>query len=153
VKPRTTPASLLAAAALLLVATLGAGPARDGDEIVVYKSPSCGCCEKWIEHLRANGLSVQAHDAVSMNQIKRENGIPPALRSCHTAFVGGYFIEGHVPAEDIRRLLATRPPILGLALPKMPVGSPGMEGPDPEPYVVLAVYPDGHVGAFASHRP
>lgn len=151
-RPGTTRASLLAVAALG-VAALGAGPARAGDEIVVYKSASCGCCEKWIEHLRTNGFSVVAHDAVSMAQIKRENGIPPALHSCHTAFAGGYFIEGHVPAEDIRRLLATRPPILGLALPKMPVGSPGMEGPDPEPYVVLSVFPDGHVEPFASHRP
>ena len=94
---------------------------------VVYKSPTCGCCSKWIDHLEKNGFEVEAKDVPDVTPIKRANGVPPGMTACHTAMVGGYFIEGHVPAEDVKRLLEEHPQIAGLTVPGMPVGSPGME--------------------------
>lgn len=119
----------------------------------VYKSATCGCCLKWIEHVRSKGFTVAVSNVPDVTRVKRELGVPSGDWSCHTAFVGGYFIEGHVPAEDIARLLAQHPDIAGLAVPGMPVGSPGMEGPNARPYSVLAVRKDGKVEVFADHRP
>jgi hypothetical protein len=119
--------------------------ASDAD-VVVYKSPTCGCCSGWIEHLRESGYSVEAVDLVQYSELsatKREHGVPDDLGSCHTAVVEGYTIEGHVPAEVIERLLRERPDIAGLSVPGMPIGSPGMEGPDPEAYDVMAFTEDG----------
>jgi len=99
--------------------------------VVVYKSPSCTCCAKWVDHLVASGFEVEVHDEVDMNAVKAKNGVRPAFTSCHTALVGGYVIEGHVPADQIVRLLAEKPAVLGLSAPGMPVGSPGMEQNDP----------------------
>ena len=121
-------------------------------EMQVYKSPTCGCCDKWVDHLRAEGFRVQTHDVPDVAPIKRENGISAELSSCHTAFVGGYVVEGHVPASDIKRMLAERPAISGLAVPGMPIGSPGMEGPDPEPYQVMSFGAQG-VRVFSKHKP
>ena len=105
-----------------------AAPPADADEtITVYKSPSCGCCKMWIEHLESEGFTVEAFDSDDMTAIKKELSVPRQMSSCHTAKVGGYTIEGHVPAADIRRLLAEQPDADGLAVPGMPVGSPGME--------------------------
>lgn len=121
--------------------------------IQVYKTPTCGCCTKWIDHLEAAGFEVEATDLPDLTSLKRENGVPAELVSCHTAIVDGYVIEGHVPAQDIARLLAERPSIGGLAVPEMPLGSPGMEHPDParhQPYDVMAFGPEG-VRVFASH--
>jgi hypothetical protein len=141
----------LAAAFLLVAVSL---PVRaDPSTVQVYKSPSCGCCSKWIDHLEDHGFSVVAHDLPDVTPVKRETGIPRPLSSCHTAFVGGYVIEGHVPAADIARLLEQRPRIAGLAVPGMPIGSPGMEGPNPVSYRVLAFDPDGSVEVFSSHTP
>lgn len=144
---------LVAAFAVALAAPKGLAEAP---AVKVYKSPTCGCCTKWVEHLRAAGFSVQATDVESMEHVKRMNGVPWRLSSCHTAFVGGYFIEGHVPAEDVKRLLEEQPDVAGIAVPGMPVGSPGMEAPDPaahEAYKVLALDADGGVSVFASHHP
>jgi len=125
----------------------------DPPTLRVFKSPACGCCAKWVEHLRAHGFAVQVTDVPDVERVKREHGVPDQLASCHTALVGGYFVEGHVPAEDVKRLLEEHPRIAGLALPGMPIGSPGMEGPNPEPFDVLAVDAKGRARVFSSHRP
>jgi hypothetical protein len=108
-------------------------------EIIVFHDPTCGCCHKWVEHLRANGFSVTLNDAPSMKAVKARLGVPPALASCHTGEIGGYVVEGHVPAQAIKRLLVEKPEARGLAVPGMPIGSPGMEveGSDPETYDVM----------------
>jgi hypothetical protein len=124
-----------------------------GAELMVYKSPTCGCCSKWIEHLEAHGFEVESENRQDMNLIKARNGVPREIASCHTAIVEGYVIEGHVPAEDIARLLEERPAFTGLAVPNMPIGSPGMEGPNPERYQVLGFGGEGGVVSFASHGP
>jgi len=136
-------------AAFALAAPLSAEPKP---EVQVYKSPTCGCCETWVEHLRAEGFTVRTNDVADVTPIKLENGVAPELSACHTAFVGGYVVEGHVPASDIRRLLAERPAVAGLAVPGMPVGSPGMEGPRPVPYEVLSFGARG-VRVFSKHAP
>ncbi len=123
----------------------------DSVMITVYKSPTCGCCVKWVDHLEAGGLAVEAIDVENLAWIKKENGVPARLHSCHTALVDGYVIEGHVPVEDILRLLEERPDIAGLAVPRMPIGSPGMEGPNPEPYDVLAFTKQGSTHTYAFH--
>jgi hypothetical protein len=137
-----------------LIAWIALAPVTAGElpEVHVYKSPTCGCCEKWIEHLRGSGFRVRATDVPDVTPIKLENGVAPALSACHTAFVGGYVVEGHVPAADVHRLLAERPDVAGLAVPGMPIGSPGMEGPNPEPYEVLSFGAQG-VRVFSKHAP
>jgi hypothetical protein len=120
---------------------------------MVYKSPTCGCCSKWIEHLEAGGFEVEFKNVPDMSPVKRSNGVPAHMSSCHTALIGGYFVEGHVPAEDVLRLIEERPKIAGLAVPRMPIGSPGMEGSNPESYQVLAVGRDGSTEVFATHHP
>ena len=106
-----------------------------------------------MDHLEKNGFSVVVHSVPDLRPLKRQNGIPPTLSSCHTGFIGGYVIEGHVPAEDIVRLLEERPQISGIAVPGMPIGSPGMEGPNPERYRVLSFDPQGRIEVFSSHGP
>ena len=120
-------------------------------EITVYKSPSCGCCSKWIEHLEANGFTVKTEDVADINAIKSEFGISRELASCHTAIVDGYLVEGHVPAQSIQRLLTERPQVAGLAVPGMPTGSPGMEGPNPQRYDVIAFDAAGGRRVFESY--
>ena len=105
----------------------------------------------WVTHLEENGFMVKATDVPNINRIKQEVGVPSRVGSCHTAIIDGYVIEGHVPAEDILRLLADRPPIKGIAVPGMPMGSPGMEGPNPQPYDVIAFDDNGESTHFASH--
>jgi hypothetical protein len=141
-------ATLIATAWLFTAASAAADPAQ----VQVYKSPTCGCCTKWIDHLRENGFEVSATDVPDVRPIKLENGVPQRLASCHTAFVAGYVIEGHVPASDIQRLLREKPRISGLAVPEMPIGSPGMEGPNPERYQVISFGESGSE-IFASHGP
>jgi len=119
--------------------------------ITVYKDPNCGCCRNWIAHLIKNGYRVDAKDTPDMDQIKTTLGVPTALHSCHTAIVAGYLIEGHVPAADIDRLLATKPKVKGLAVPGMPMGSPGMEGGAKQHYQVMAFDRTGKASVFASH--
>jgi len=119
--------------------------------ITVYKDPGCGCCKSWIEHLIKHGYRVDAKDTPNMTEIKRTLGVPDGLTACHTAIVNGYLIEGHVPAADIDRLLAQKPRIAGLAVPGMPMGSPGMEGGTPQRYQVLTFDKSGKTTVFASH--
>lgn len=120
--------------------------------VVVHKTATCGCCSMWVEHLRANGFEVDVRDAANLTPVKDRTGVPSGLRTCHTAEVGGYFVEGHVPASEIARLLAERPDAKGLAVPGMPLGSPGMEYQNQhEAYDVLLVLPDGNTSVFAHH--
>lgn len=119
-------------------------------EVVVYKSATCSCCNRWIEHLEDHGFTVQAHDVDDVTEQKVEHGVQPEHRSCHTAIVDGYVIEGHVPADVIQRLLVERPDVVGLAVPGMPMGSPGMEGPYAESYDVLAFDRSGNSEVYAS---
>jgi hypothetical protein len=138
--------------ALPLVLALLCGAAwADDATIAVYKSPTCGCCGKWIEHLQANGFDVQPVDATDLHLVKSMAGIAPEQASCHTARIGDYVIEGHVPAGDIRRLLTEHPQTRGLTVPEMPLGSPGMEAPNPEHYKVLLIGEDGSTSVFAEH--
>ena len=139
-------------ALLFLIAASTVALAGDG-AIHVYKSPTCGCCTKWIDHLKENGFEVISTNVPDVAPVKQANGVPASLGSCHTAIVEGYVIEGHVPASDITRLLAERPKIVGLAVPGMPSGSPGMEGPHPEKYDVLAFDSDAKTTTFATHGP
>ena len=121
--------------------------------LVVHKHPSCGCCGLWIEHMREAGFEVQVHDHEDMGPVKARVGVPYAKGSCHTAEIDGYFIEGHVPAADVQRLLAERPDARGLTVPGMPAGSPGMELPDGtvHPYAVELVQRDGSTTEYARH--
>jgi hypothetical protein len=119
--------------------------------ITVYKDPSCGCCKSWIEHLIKHGYRVDAKDTPQMSEIKRSLGVPDGLSACHTAVVNGYLIEGHVPAADIARLLKEKPKVAGLAVPGMPMGSPGMEGPRAQHYQVLSFDKAGKTKVFASY--
>ena len=138
--------------ALLVWIVVGSASAADPTEIQVYKSPTCGCCTKWVDHLRDNGFSVTVTELKDVTPIKLENGVPRRLASCHTAIIGGYVVEGHVPADDLRRLLDERPKISGLAVPGMPIGSPGMEGPNPVRYQVLS-FGIGGTRVFSEHGP
>ncbi|KGM51667.1 copper amine oxidase [Lysobacter concretionis Ko07 = DSM 16239] len=121
--------------------------------VVVHKDPYCGCCGSWIEHMRAAGFPVEVRDVADVMPIKQRVGLPAGKESCHTAEVAGYFIEGHVPADDVKRLLAEAPDARGLAVPGMPAGSPGMEVPGGhvDPYVVELIGRDGSTSAYARH--
>ena len=136
-------------AGILVVTLLVVQKSTQAADIVVYKSPTCGCCSKWVDHLEKNGFSVEVHDQRDMGIIKDRFGVPRNLQSCHTAQVGGYFVEGHVPADVIRRMLEEKPAIQGLAVPGMPMGSPGMEGPRKDPYDVLAYDEAGKPSVYA----
>ena len=120
--------------------------------IEVYKSESCGCCEAWVEHLRANGFTVNAHNVANPSDYRAKFGMPNELGSCHTATAQGYAIEGHVPAADIKRLLTERPKAKGLAVPSMPMGSPGMEGHRSDPYDVLLVSESGKYSVYRHYN-
>ena len=122
--------------------------------IEVYKTPTCGCCGKWVEHLRAEGFEVRVSDVNDLTDIKAANRIPDSLQSCHTGKVGNYVVEGHVPAQDIRKLLAERPAVAGIAVPGMPIGSPGMEvaGVKPQAFDTVAFDDKGTRRVFASHN-
>lgn len=127
--------------------------AAEATPITVFKSPTCACCAKWVDHLRAHGFSVRVHEQRDLAATKVRLGVPPKLWACHSATVGGYVIEGHVPASDIRRLLRERPKADGLAVPGMPIGSPGMEVPgrQGEPYAVHLLR-DGKTSIWALHN-
>jgi hypothetical protein len=121
--------------------------------IKVYKTESCGCCKLWVSHLQQAGFAVEVENLADLGPIKQRVGLPYGLGSCHTAEVGGYFIEGHVPAQDVKRLLRERPAARGLTVPGMPLGSPGMEVPSGEvqPYDVLLVDKDGNASVFSQY--
>lgn len=138
---------LQAALAGALGAHLGARAANTAT-IDVYKSATCGCCEDWITHLRKNGFTVNAHDVANPSDYREKFGMPRELGSCHTGMVQGYALEGHVPAADVKRLLAERPKAIGLAVPSMPMGSPGMEGPRADAYDVFLVQANGRRSVY-----
>ncbi len=146
--PAATAVAAGPAAATLASTTADATPGVP--QLTVYKTPTCGCCEEWVTHLRENGFSVIVHDQNDLSAVKRANGITPQLESCHTAVIDGYVIEGHVPADLIARMLNERPEIAGLAVPGMPGGSPGMESAPKEPYQVLAIAKDGRTSVYAN---
>ena len=157
---KTMMRNVFALAALLLVAPAfaqapaNASPVDNSLPLVtVHKSPYCGCCKLWIEHMRAEGFEVKVVETEDLGPVKARVGIPPAKGSCHTAEVDGYFVEGHVPAQDVKRLLTERPQARGLTVPGMPIGSPGMEAPDGrvQPYTVELITPDGKAEPFARH--
>jgi hypothetical protein len=121
--------------------------------VVSYRSPTCGCCGAWVEHMRSRGFDVEDNVTEDMDAIKAQYGVPEDLLSCHTAIAAGYVIEGHTPAEDVIRLLAERPDITGIATPGMPLGSPGMEAGDMrEPYAVYGFSDDAEPTVFAEHQ-
>ena len=130
------------------VPSLAAEPA-----MTVYKSPYCGCCGEWIEYVRKNGISVRVKEMEDVSPVKEHFKIDDDLWSCHTAIIDGYVVEGHVPAYVVRKLLEERPEITGITVPGMPVGSPGMEGPNPKPYQVLAFDRQGNRTVFAEVDP
>lgn len=139
---------------ILAVAALVAGSAlaRDAAPVLdVYKSATCGCCARWAEHMRANGFDVRTHDVRDVAVERRRLGMSDGVSGCHTAVVNGYVVEGHVPAADVKRLLAEKPQALGLAVPEMPGGSPGMENQAAVPYEVLLVQRNGSLKTFARH--
>ena len=121
--------------------------------VTVHKSATCGCCQLWVDRLRGAGFQVEVRNEDNLNEVKQRVGIPYGMGSCHTAEVGGYFVEGHVPMDDIKRLLRERPDAKGLTVPGMPAGSPGMEVPSGhvEPYDVLLVKRDGTTAVFSHH--
>lgn len=123
--------------------------------ITVYASPTCGCCSEWVKHVEEHGFEAEVIHRSDILAVKEELGVPSELQSCHTAVVNDYLVEGHVPAEDLRRFLAEAPEARGLTVPGMPVGSPGMEMPSGEvdPYQVLVFRSDGSTSVYAEHGP
>ena len=123
--------------------------------ITMWKSLTCGCCKDWADHVEKNGFTVKAYSEGN-DEIRKKLGMPIQFGSCHTAFIGGYAIEGHVPAKEIKRLLAEKPKAIGLAVPNMPVGSPGMDGPEykgrKDPYDVLLIGLNGKPVVFQAYR-
>jgi hypothetical protein len=146
------------AAGVLASAGLVAARAQQANasmQVMVYKTSTCGCCSMWVEHLKANGFQVVVEDVApaKLRAISAEAGVTPDLSSCHTAKVGGYTVEGHVPAANIKKLLLERPAVAGITVPGMPTGSPGMEaGGRKDPYDVIAFTKAGQRSVFASHR-
>lgn len=153
----TAQAPLAAAAATGPAASPAASPvvsrAQGLPIALVHKSPTCGCCGLWVDHLETAGFEVEVRDNEDVTPVKQRLGVPYGKGSCHTAEIGGYFIEGHVPAEDIKRLLAEKPDAKGLVLPGMPMGSPGMEGPEgtAQSYTVELVARDGTTHPYSRH--
>lgn len=141
---------------LVSLATLfsaGLASANDGQ---VWKSPTCGCCKSWVSHMAANGFALDAHDVAqeALAALKAQNGISPKVASCHTAKIGGYTVEGHVPASAVKRLLAEKPDAIGLAVPGMPAGSPGMETQgEVQAYDVLLIKKDSSPEVFQHVEP
>lgn len=144
---------LIVGAGAAVVSTQSGKSTAGKPSVAVFKSPTCGCCAKWNEHMTAAGYTVNSRDMTDMNAVKDEHRVPSALRSCHTALVAGYVIEGHVPSDVVAKLLAERPAgVVGIAVPGMPAGSPGMESPDgfKTPYQVMAFTKDGQSRVYAS---
>ena len=145
----------LAAVASLSTALAVAAESRQAStqpQMTVFKDPNCGCCKLWVEYVRKHAFTVTTKDTSDLTAIKNSARVPAGQRSCHTAFVNGYVIEGHVPVEDIKRLLAEKPKVAGISAPGMPMGSPGMEGPYPaDRYEVVSFAADGKTRVFATH--
>ena len=151
--PKISRRLLIASAAGLGLAGTARAQAPGSRALAVYKSPTCGCCEGWVAHMRRAGFTVAVHVVEDPGTVRRARRLPDALASCHTGVIDGYAIEGHVPATDVVRLLAERPDAVGLALPGMPMGSPGMETPDgrKQPFDTLLVLRSGQTRVFGRH--
>lgn len=134
-----------------LLVSAGTAWAQSSTHVDVFKDRYCGCCEQWIKHLWQNGFEVNAQDVNDVPAARKRLGMPDNFGACHTASIGGYVIEGHVPAADIQRLLKEKPKAIGLAVPSMPPGSPGMETANPVHYETLLVLADGSTRVFAKH--
>lgn len=143
---RVAPALLI----VLLSGAIGGAAAPKPVPVTVYKSPTCGCCGKWVEHMRANGFDVTVNDMPDVAPVKDKRGVPSTLRSCHTAIVGDYAIAGHVPADVVKRLLKEKPNAAGIAVPGMPMGSPGMEGASKDAYNVVLFDKAGKTSVYAT---
>ena len=145
----------IAAAAVALLSTAGSSLAAQrgaGTVVEVYKTPTCGCCHLWVEHLQKNGFTTRVTDMESLGDVKKKYGVPARATSCHTAVVNGYVLEGHVPAADVKRLLSEKPAVAGIAVPGMPVGSPGREvGSTVQRYDVLSFDKTGQTKVFSSY--
>ena len=133
--------------------TIALGPTphaqRAATSVTVYKLPTCGCCTKWVDHMRTNGFDVTAHNVEDMGAVKQKYGVPARVGSCHTSLVGGYVLEGHVPADVVKRLLAERPTVAGVGVPGMPAGSPGMEVPGRrDPYTIVSFDQSGQLKVY-----
>lgn len=148
---RMTRRALLLTLPAAFVGTATIVRAQSKTPIRVYKDPSCGCCSKWIDHMNANGFVASVIDG-DMRPIKKQYNVPQRLESCHTTIVGGYVIEGHVPADDVKKLLAAKPKgIVGLTIPGMPASAPGMDMTPFQPYDVLSFDKDGKTAVYAKH--
>jgi hypothetical protein len=145
-----TKAFTTTAMAAILALTSACLSAAD-PQIKVYKTVTCGCCGKWVDHLKANGFEPVVENVQNLSEYRRQFGVPENLQSCHTATVGGYTVEGHVPAADIKRMLKEKPKAKGLAVPGMPLGSPGMEAPRSQPYAVLLFQNGGQTSVFQKY--
>lgn len=149
---RTEIRTCFIAVAALAVAACSQPQATQGPVVTVYKTPTCQCCGRWIQHLKENGFAVTVHGVGDFTTVRKDLGEPAGFATCHVASVEGYIVEGHVPAADIRRLLAERPAVKGIVAPGMPVGSPGMEqGARKDPYDVLTFTATGETTVFAKH--
>lgn len=128
-------------------------PAAKPLMLAVYKTPTCGCCSKWVDHMKQNGFTVQVTDLNDLSAIKSKHGVPSKVQSCHTGVINGYVVEGHVPASDVKRMLKELPAISGIAVPGMPQGSPGMEAPGAvqPPYDVVTFDRRGETRLYAKH--
>ena len=135
---------LLSASALAITGPLHAAP----DAVALYKSPDCGCCDGYADHLRQHGFTVTVQPTLELAEISRKAGVPGELQGCHTGFIGRYVVEGHVPVEAIRKLLAEQPAIKGIILPGMPEGSPGMSGAKAAPFQIYAIGEDGNPSVY-----
>ena len=148
--------TLIALGAVAIVAAGGwalffkSAPTSAAD-VVVYKNPTCGCCSKWADHMRAKGFTVEVKAVDNIGKIKEKYGIPPELESCHTSLIDGYIIEGHVPVREVNRLLTERPDAKGIAVAGMPAGSPGMEGRYTDRYKVMLFRSDGSKEVYARY--
>jgi hypothetical protein len=136
--------------ALLLATLTGPALGQMPPTVTVYKSPTCGCCAKWVEHVKKAGFAVTVKDVPNVGEVKLANGVPVELASCHTALVGGYVVEGHVPADVMQKLLKEKPAVAGIAVAGMPMGSPGMEGSYSDRYNVVAFEKSGKQSVYAS---
>lgn len=139
---------------VLAISSTTIANADETRSVEVWKDPYCGCCGKWVDQMQAAGFDVRVHNVNNLNAIKSRHGVPQRLRSCHTAKVGRYVVEGHVPIADVKRLLESGAQIVGISVPGMPIGSPGMEAPsgETEPYEVLTFDTQGRTTVFAKHN-
>ena len=151
---RSLRVKLLSQGAILLfsASSVSVAFAAEKDKVEVYKSPACGCCSQWVEHMQKNGFAVEIHNVRNVTPFRERFGVPESVASCHTAVVGGYAIEGHVPAGDVKRLLREKPKAVGIAVPGMVQGSPGMEqGSGKDPYNVVLFNARGRTTVFSAH--